>query len=95
MSDQQIEYPLPPDDRGSLLPIREIAEQFFVKVDTIRRWAADPEMDFPELVKIKGRDYGYKMDLEVWKRRLPKSRAARKQKMPTGTRGRYAPRRKK
>ncbi len=47
----------------------EVAEYFGTSTKTIRRWGKDPDLDFPEPIKIRGRDYHHRPEYRAWAKR--------------------------
>ena len=58
-------------DLGSgdtLVPVSPtIADEFGKCSRTIKRWARDPQLNFPNLVAIRGRLYASRRALDAWK----------------------------
>jgi hypothetical protein len=101
MRDNGTRYPFPAGlvegDKGPLLTLIDVAKRYRKNVDTVRRWMKRP--DFPKPIIFSGRLMFYLLDLVEWERqRVVQStrevRAAHKERMPDGTRGRYAARKK-
>jgi hypothetical protein len=52
-----------------LLPDAMVAKRYHVSTRTIPRWEEDPEMDFPQRIRIKDRNYRRLSELEEWERK--------------------------
>jgi predicted DNA-binding transcriptional regulator AlpA len=66
-----------PDNRdGALVPGPKVKARYGVSEQSIWRWTNDPELEFPQPVKINRRNYWRLADLERWERRC--ARASRR-----------------
>ena len=51
------------------LHLNEVLVRFGVSSMTLRRWMADPNLDFPKAIKVKNRRYFRLSDIEAWVRK--------------------------
>ena len=52
----------------TLVPVAHaVADEFGKHPRTIKRWARDPKLGFPQLIAINGRLYASRMALDAWK----------------------------
>jgi hypothetical protein len=66
------------ESQRALIPDRLVAERYGKSTKTIARWAADPEMGFPQVIRIRNRRYRCAEALAAWeaKQREATSRSA-------------------
>jgi hypothetical protein len=53
----------------AIVPDSFIAEDAHVTLRTIREWSADPKLDFPAVIRIRGRKYRRWGDYQKFKKR--------------------------
>jgi predicted DNA-binding transcriptional regulator AlpA len=53
-----------------LVPGRQVQREFAVSATTIWRWDRDPNLGFPPAIKINGRSYRSRQQLEAFKAAL-------------------------
>ena len=57
--------------REELVPDRQVAREFGgISAMSLWRWSRRPEMGFPRLVKMNGRNYRLRSEVESYKTRL-------------------------
>jgi hypothetical protein len=56
------------DDQERYLPDRLVAARYGKNVRSIKRWAADPALNFPPAIDINGRPHRALSKLEAWER---------------------------
>ena len=54
-------------EAGALIPKPDLARELGVCGRTLSRWMADPAMDFPPSIVIRGRHYFERVSFEGWK----------------------------
>jgi hypothetical protein len=62
------EHELTMQDNDELLPDVRVAARYGVHPLTVKRWAGDAKLNFPEGIKINGRFYRRVRDLVAWER---------------------------
>jgi hypothetical protein len=65
------------DHGDELLPDVRVAQRYAVHPLTVKRWAADARLNFPEGIEINGRLYRRVKDLVAWERSRVASRAGK------------------
>jgi hypothetical protein len=58
------------DDHDILVPGPQVQREFAVTATTIWRWDRDPNLGFPPAIKINGRTYRSRQQLEAFKAKL-------------------------
>jgi hypothetical protein len=59
-----------------LIPTRQVAERYNVTLRSIDRWSADPELGFPQPIKINTRNYFDSNELDNFDRARAQARDA-------------------
>jgi hypothetical protein len=55
-----------PAPQRALIPDRLVAERYGRTTKTIARWADDPEMGFPQVIRLRNRRYRDAAALDAW-----------------------------
>jgi hypothetical protein len=57
-------------ERDELVCDPAVAKEFGVSLMTLFRWSADPALEFPPMIKIRGRNFRSRRQLEEFKENL-------------------------
>jgi hypothetical protein len=65
------------DEPDQLVPDPQVCREFGVTAMTLWRWDHDLDLKFPPSVKIRGKKYRSRRELECFKREMPRTIAER------------------
>lgn len=58
------------DKNDTLVPDPAVAREFAISSMSLWRWTRDPELNFPPAIRIRGRNFRSRSQLEAFKARL-------------------------